>query len=66
MISWITQIDLHILYYVQDNLRNEVLNGVVKAFTSLGNYGLIWIYLGSADIFRYKESRNHVCGGIDT
>ena len=41
MISWITQIDLHILYYVQDNLRNEVLNGVVKAFTSLGNYGLI-------------------------
>lgn len=56
MISWITQIDLHILYYVQDNLRNEVLNGVVKAFTSLGNYGLIWILFTLA-LLIYSDTR---------
>lgn len=43
MISWITGLDVNILYYVQDNLRDETLNGIVRVFTSLGNYGLIWI-----------------------
>lgn len=45
MISWITDLDINILYYVQENLRGEFLNKIVPVFTSLGNYGLIWILL---------------------
>lgn len=56
MISWITQLDLNILYYVQDNMRSEVLNGVVRVFTSLGNYGLIWILFTLA-LFIYSDTR---------
>lgn len=56
MISWITELDIKILYYVQDNLRNETLNGIVKGFTSLGNYGLIWI-LFTLVLLIYSDTR---------
>ena len=45
MFSWITDLDVNILYYVQNHLRGETLNKMVQFFTSLGNYGLIWILL---------------------
>ena len=45
MFSWITDLDINILYYIQGHFRNELLNSIVKVFTSLGNYGLIWILL---------------------
>ena len=56
MISWITQLDVNILYYVQDNMRSEILNEVVKVFTSLGNYGLIWILFTLA-LLIYSDTR---------
>lgn len=56
MISWITQLDVNILYYVQDNLRSEILNGLVRVFTSLGNYGLIWI-LFTFVLLIYSDTR---------
>lgn len=45
MFSWITDLDINTLYYIQGHFRNELLNSIVKVFTSLGNYGLIWILL---------------------
>lgn len=56
MISWITNIDVNILYYVQDNLRGEILNTIVSIFTSLGNYGLIWILFTLA-LLIYPKTR---------
>lgn len=56
MISWITDLDVNILYYVQDHMRGEVLNAVVSVFTSLGNYGLIWILFTLALII-YPNTR---------
>ena len=56
MFSWITDIDINILYYVQDNLRGETLNTVVQFFTSLGNYGLIWILL-TIILIGYSDTR---------
>lgn len=56
MISWITELDVNILYYVQEHLRGEKLNKIVQVFTSLGNYGLIWILLTLLLLIR-KDTR---------
>lgn len=44
----IQSIDASILFFVQDNLRTEVLNGIMSFFTHLGDAGLIWIAMGIA------------------
>ncbi len=36
-------IDENILIWIENNIRIDVLNPIIKAFTSLGNMGLIWI-----------------------
>lgn len=56
MVSWITNLDVNILYYVQDHLRGETLNRIVSVFTSLGNYGLIWILFTIA-LLIYSDTR---------
>lgn len=55
------ELDSNILFYVQDNLRSEVLNNVVVWFTSLGNAGLIWVLLIAAFIL-YKGTRKEGFG----
>ncbi len=42
---WLQQLDEQGLLWIQQFLRVEVLNPVVKGFTTLGNVGLIWIVL---------------------
>ena len=39
------ELDRNILFYVQDNLRNDTLNDIVVWFTSLGNAGLILCFI---------------------
>ena len=39
MFSWITDLDINTLYYIQGHFRNELLNSIVKVFTSFGSVG---------------------------
>lgn len=39
----ILNIDKSILIWIQENLRSDVLTPILKAITTLGNAGLIWI-----------------------
>lgn len=55
------EFDRNILFYIQDNLRNEALNKVVVWFTSLGNAGLIWVLLIAA-LIAYKGTRREGLG----
>lgn len=55
------ELDRNILFYVQDNLRNDTLNDIVVWFTSLGNAGLIWVLLIAA-LIAYKRTRKEGLG----
>ncbi len=55
------ELDSNILFYVQDNLRNDALNDIVVWFTSLGNAGLIWVLLIAA-LIAYKGTRKEGLG----
>lgn len=57
MLQSLTELDGNILLFVQDNLRNEILNDIVVWFTSLGNAGLVWIFIVLAFIFNKKTHR---------
>lgn len=35
----------NILLWIQENLRSEVITPVFQVITTLGNYGMIWIFL---------------------
>lgn len=54
------ELDSNILLFVQDNLRNEILNDIVVWFTSLGNAGLIWILIILAFILNKKTQKKGV------
>lgn len=41
--DWITNLDGDILIWIQENLRNGILNPVMKLITHLGDAGIIWI-----------------------
>ncbi len=55
------ELDTNILFFVQDNLRNNVLNDIVVWFTSLGNAGLMWILVIAA-LIAYKGTRKEGLG----
>lgn len=70
MIDFITNIDFSILYWIQDNLRNSVMDFLMPLFSNMQNSGLIWIAIAIVLIF-FKRTR--YCGfaillamGIDT
>lgn len=46
--NWITQIDVSILLFIQENIRSEAMNGFWKFITSLGDLGWFWIALSIA------------------
>ncbi len=40
---FIQNIDINILYFIQNNIQNKFLNPIMIFLTSLGNLGFIWI-----------------------
>lgn len=46
LLDWIHQIDIVILWFIQEYLRMEALNGFWTTVTSLGNKGWFWIMTG--------------------
>ena len=70
MIDFITNIDFCILYWIQDNLRNSVMDFLMPLFSNMQEGGLVWIAIAIVLIF-FKRTR--YCGfaillamGIDT
>ena len=47
----IFQIDANILLWIQNNLRNDFLDPVVKFITHLGDGGILWIALIYEEVF---------------
>ncbi|MDE6203885.1 MAG: phosphatase PAP2 family protein [Lachnospiraceae bacterium] len=50
------QMDGNILMFIQENIRNPVLDPVMKVITTLGNAGIIWILL-TILLLAFKRTR---------
>lgn len=42
---FIQNIDINILYFIQNHIQNNFLNPIMIFFTTLGNLGLIWLII---------------------
>ena len=56
MLEAVFSVDRAILLFVQDNLRCPLLNAVMVFFTTLGNFGALWLALGLIFLF-FKKTR---------
>lgn len=56
MIETLIQLDGNILLFIQENIRNPILNPVMIAITTLGNAGIVWIIL-TAVLLISKKTR---------
>ena len=45
ILNWITDLDVMINYWIQQNLRNDILTSVFQFITSLSDYGWFWILI---------------------
>ena len=64
MLNMIQSLDGEILLWIQEFVRMEWLNPIVKVFTSLGNGGIVWIVLTIA-MLCWKPTRKYgVASGI--
>lgn len=43
--TFIQNMDINILYWIQSNINSNFLNPIMIFFTSLGNLGIIWIII---------------------
>lgn len=59
MLERIQELDERILFFIQENMRNPVLDRVMVFITSLGNAGFLWI--GIAFLF-ILQKRYQKCG----
>lgn len=51
-----TQVELNILHWIQENLRTELLDGVLRGISSLGDAGMFWIVL-SLVLMCFRKTR---------
>lgn len=45
MLNWLLDLDGNILLFIQEFIRNPLITPLVRAITTLGNGGMIWILL---------------------
>lgn len=57
MIEAITNLDLSILLFIQENLRSDLLNSILSFITHLADNGYIWIAVGLILLFPKKTRR---------
>lgn len=55
--DWLLQLDGNILLFIQENIRQEWMNGFWKAVTFLGDAGWFWIVL-SVILLCFKKTRS--------
>ena len=56
-------IDEAVLLWIQEAVRQAWLDPVVKAFTTLGNAGILWIVLSVAGVF-WRSPEGGTAGGL--
>lgn len=56
MIEWITNIDIAILDFIQNNLRCEFLDAIVPPITHLAEKGILWIIVAVV-LICFKKTR---------
>ena len=54
--DWLIELDGNALLWIQEYLRNDLLNVVMKFITSLGDAGLVWI-LSAVIMLCFKKTR---------
>lgn len=54
----IQEIDINILNYIQENIRNPLLDKIMPFITSFGNMALLWIIIGMV-LFSIKKHRKY-------
>lgn len=52
-------VDWDILYFIQDNIRNDFLDAVVPVYTTLGEWAICWIVIGLVMLIPKKTRK---CG----
>ena len=57
MTDWLLNLDGNILLFIQEFIRNPLLTPIVRAITTLGNAGAIWILLTLAMLAVPKTRR---------
>ena len=56
MIEWIQSIDTSILFFVQNNVRNDILTPIMVFFSLITKMGAVWLALGVVLLF-FKKHR---------
>lgn len=57
MIEALIQLDGNILMFIQEEIRNPVLDPVMTVITTLGNVGIVWILLTAALLISKKTRK---------
>jgi len=57
MLTFLNNIDKTILFFIQNNLHFKVIDKIMILFTTMGNMGLIWIFI-SILLLINKKTRN--------
>lgn len=60
MLETLLNLDGGILLFLQENVRNPLLNPIMTVITTLGNAGIIWILLTAA-LLIFKKTRKIGC-----
>lgn len=56
MMQSLTNMDVQLLFWIQQNVRSDAATAFLEFFTDLGNMGALWIGLAVA-LFLYKKTR---------
>ena len=54
--DWLIELDGNVLLWIQEYLRNDFLNVIMKIITSLGDAGFVWILFAVIMLF-FKKTR---------
>ena len=57
--EFLQNLDINILDFIQNNMKNPIIDNIMVLITSLGNGGLLWIAISLYLIF-IKIGRAHV------
>ncbi|MBR1876428.1 MAG: phosphatase PAP2 family protein [Lachnospiraceae bacterium] len=56
--------EAQILLFIQENIRNEVLDPIMLAITSLGNAGIVWIIISLILLIIKKTRKIGICCAV--
>ena len=61
MLTWLAALDGAVLLWIQDWVRNPILNAFFSAFTHLGDAGMLWIALALVFVCIPRTRKAGIC-----